>query len=89
MTDEQIRKRCNQLADTLIRKNANYGGAVERSPILFPGLSPKKAITVRMSDKVARFAALNSGEPDKVGESLEDTAMDLAGYCIIYCEIKE
>ena len=42
-----------------------------------------------MSDKVARIAALNAGETDRVGESLADTVRDLAGYCVLWLALHD
>lgn len=36
-----------------------------------------------MSDKVSRLRSLLTKEHDKVGESLRDTLMDLAGYSVL------
>ena len=36
-----------------------------------------------MSDKVSRLRTLLTKETDKVGESLRDTLMDLAGYSVL------
>lgn len=84
MTDQQIRDRCNWLADMIIRKHKNYGNSVERPPVLQRGMNPGAAIFVRMSDKIERIAALSSGQVDLVGESIEDSVNDLAGYCILW-----
>lgn len=71
------------LRKILIAKNKNYGNSVFQTPALLPDLPAEKAIFVRMSDKVARLASLASGEKDRVGESIEDTLLDLAGYCVL------
>ena len=71
------------LREMLIAKNQNYGNSAFQSPVLLPDLPAEKAIFVRMSDKVARLAQLTSGEKDRVGESIEDTLLDLSGYCIL------
>ena len=84
MTDAQIITECDRLKELLLAKHANYGRTAETAPCLVPGISPGAAILVRASDKVERIAALSSGEPDKVGESVEDTVRDLAGYCILW-----
>lgn len=89
MTNEQISAECSALEKLLIAKHANYGSSAERRPCLIPGISPGEAIFVRMSDKVARIAALNKGQADKVGESLADTVRDLAGYCILWLAYHE
>ena len=89
MTDAQISAQCAALEKLLIAKHANYGNTAEERPVLAPGITPGEAILVRMSDKVARLAALNSGEPDKVGESLADSVRDLAGYCILWLALND
>lgn len=89
MTNQQIRDACNELAEFLIRKHENYGRSAEERPCLIPGISPCEAIFVRMSDKCARITALNTGEPDKVGESLDDTVFDLTGYGVLWRVIRK
>ncbi len=89
MTNTQIIAECERLKELLIAKHANYGRTAEERPCLVPGISPGEAIFVRMSDKIARIAALNTGQPDKVGESLADTVRDLAGYCILWLTYQE
>ena len=42
----------------LLRKNADYGSSVWKSPILAPDCDPGVAIRVRMSDKINRLASL-------------------------------
>ena len=71
---------CKLLQD----KNDNYGDSGLKPPLLAPHIDEKTAILVRLSDKVSRLAALSSGEPDKVGESIADTVTDIAGYCILW-----
>lgn len=89
MTDAQISAQCAALEKLLIAKHANYGNTAEERPVLVPGISPRDAIMVRMSDKVARIASLNRGQPDKVGESLADTVRDLAGYCVLWLALND
>lgn len=89
MTDRDIRGMCNRLADLLIRKHKNYGSSAEQPPVLIPGMDPGVAIRVRMSDKIARLAALSAGQADLVGESAFDTNLDLAGYCILWAVLYE
>ncbi len=78
-----ITSECETLKKTLLNKNANYGNSALESPFFTDFVSPEIAIMVRMSDKVARLKRLFSGEVDKVGESIQDTLLDLAGYCIL------
>ena len=89
MTDKEIRGMCNRLADLLVKKHKNYGSSAEQPPVLIPGMDPGVAIRVRMSDKIARLAALSAGQADLVGESAFDTNLDLAGYCILWAVLYE
>lgn len=73
-----------EILDTLLRKNADYGGSAWQTPILAPTLTPRQAIQCRMSDKVQRAAKLLSGADAQVAESLRDTITDLAGYSILW-----
>lgn len=82
-SQDKIFEVVEHLREMLISKNRNYGNSAFRSPALLPDLPAEKAIFVRMSDKVARLAQLTSGEKDRVGESIEDTLLDLAGYCVL------
>lgn len=81
-SEDKISDVVEHLREMLIVKNQNYGNSAFSSPVLLPYLKPKEALLVRMSDKVARLASLASGEKDRVGESIEDTLYDLAGYCV-------
>jgi|GEM_PF-1362400 len=68
----------------LLRKNRDYGGSAYKKPVLAAGLSPLEAMLCRLSDKVARLSRLLSGEKAAVeSESVADTLMDQAGYCIL------
>lgn len=82
-SQDKISDVVEHLRKILIAKNQNYGNSAFQSPVLLPDLPAEKAIFVRMSDKVARLAQLTSGEKDRVGESIEDTLYDLAGYCVL------
>ena len=82
-TMELITDECVALKDKLIRKNVNYGSAFEGRPCLVPAITPFGGLMVRLSDKIARLETLLGGEPDTVGESLDDTLDDIAGYAIL------
>lgn len=64
---------------TYISKNADYGNSF--------GVSLDKrglvAALVRMEDKLNRLDQLKDGERNLVGESLMDTALDLANYALM------
>lgn len=70
---------------TILRKNQDYGSSAWETPMLAPDIPAEKAIRVRMSDKIKRLVKLLS-QPDSqqvLSESIEDTFLDLAGYCIL------
>ena len=67
----------------LLRKNADYGSSVWRSPILAPDCDPGVAIRVRMSDKINRLASLLDRPGEVADESLDDTLRDLGAYCLL------
>lgn len=71
-------------------KNAGYAGQDSPDPFknfkystLF-GVAPFTGCLIRMSDKFIRIANLTrDASNDKVGESIRDTLMDMAVYCLI------
>lgn len=69
-----------QIHDTYIKKNHDYGDSFSRSYKKY-GLV---AAMVRMEDKWNRLDNLAMGAEQKVSdESIRDTLLDLAGYCIM------
>jgi hypothetical protein len=78
-----------EIVDTLLRKNADYGGSAWQVPLLAPELTPREAIQCRMSDKVQRLARLLGGNAAQVDESIKDTMKDLAGYAILWLGAEE
>lgn len=69
-----------QIHDTYIKKNHDYGDSFSRSFKKY-GLV---AAMVRMEDKWNRLDNLASGAEQKVSdESIRDTLLDLAGYCVM------
>lgn len=87
-TPEQnaIEQICDKLKETLISKNEDYGSSAFQPPVLAPNLEVATAILVRMSDKIERIKNLRQADPEKEThyESLRDTVLDLAGYCVLY-----
>ncbi|MGJ8731387.1 nucleotide modification associated domain-containing protein [Listeria aquatica] len=69
----------SEILETLKRKNENYGNSFDRQMNVYGIL----AATIRLDDKMSRLRALTKGEPDKVGESIEDTLKDMIGYCLL------
>lgn len=89
--DEQrlIAERIVKWGSLLLRKNSDYGGSVFKEPVLAPGLPPRTAIRVRMSDKIERLRNLlkrrrSNGAGPEVDESFEDTMEDLGAYALLF-----
>lgn len=68
-----------QMLQTYIKKNRDYGGAFER------GMERDGIISAltRMYDKLDRLHSLKDKDPEIVEESIEDTLLDLANYAIM------
>lgn len=73
---------CSLLSDILVSKNSNYGNSVYQDQ-LFSQVSQEEALWIRLGDKIRRLIALRNGEKDRVGESINDTLADVAGYAIL------
>jgi len=78
------------MKDTHERKSAGYAGV--DNPDAFAnfreaerfGVSAFKGCLIRMSDKFIRLAnVLKNPSADQVGETIEDTLLDLASYALI------
>ena len=83
------------MKDIHIRKNAGYGGKDDpwknfREAVELD-VTASKGCLIRMSDKWARIKSLSRNRAnDQVGESLQDTLIDLANYCLIeICLLEE
>ena len=73
----------SELRTVLIKKNKDYDDSAFQSPILNPTTTAESGILTRMSDKVSRIRNLLQN-PASVDESLEDSILDLAGYCVLF-----
>lgn len=70
---------CSTLTDIYERKNHDYGDSFAQLRTRQPN-----AILVRLYDKYLRLETLLSGAMPKVkDESIDDTLMDMANYCIM------
>lgn len=77
---EQHKILLQQIHDTYIKKNHDYGDSFSRSFKKY-GLV---AAMVRMEDKWNRLDNMASGAEQKVAdETIRDTLLDLAGYCVM------
>lgn len=72
-------KLCAELTDTYRRKNHDYGDAFHQSYIE-DGLTMAK---IRIGDKYSRFKSLIKSDQMVKDESIRDTLMDMANYCIM------
>jgi len=72
---------CKSLNETYIKKNQDYGNSFGD---MFQELGPITAVT-RIGDKYGRVKSLiKSGSDIKVkDESIKDTLLDMANYCIM------
>lgn len=70
---------CENLNTIYMQKNNDYGDSFAEMRKEYPN-----AILIRIHDKYARLKRLMSGIEQQVNdESIEDTLMDLANYCIM------
>ena len=76
---EHHKKICNELTELYSAKNADYGNSFKISYDHFGIL----AGLVRMSDKYHRLINLANREACVADESIRDTLIDLANYCIM------
>lgn len=89
VSKETIDAASKKLAEILSKKNRDYGDAASSPPLLAPHIDAGTAILVRMSDKVNRIKNLLGAGKSEVNESLEDSVLDLAGYCLLYLIVTE
>ena len=70
---------CDKLNETYKAKNADYGDSFAKVRSEYP-----EAICIRLMDKLERLKMLVGGNVQQVkDESIEDTLLDLANYCIM------
>ena len=82
--EEQFKAITKKMTDTFIAKNKDYGNSFEKS-IDEEGYV---AFQVRANDKLNRFKSILLNKKQEVkDESIKDTLLDLANYCIM-CSIK-
>lgn len=76
-TQDLITKKCDQVKNLLLRKNADYGNSALDPVRIFSKADAEEQIRVRIDDKLSRLAG--AGEKNFT----EDTVMDLVGYLIL------
>lgn len=78
LPEDKFSKICDKLHSIYLAKNHDYGNSFDQSLKEF-GLV---AALVRMNDKFNRLKSLSTKEAE-VNESIDDTLLDLANYCIM------
>lgn len=82
---KQHRELTQELHKLYANKNADYGDSFHKTFDEY-GMT---SVLIRLSDKLNRLKALQAKD-NKVDESIRDTLMDLAGYCLLtILEIEE
>ncbi|WP_300753212.1 nucleotide modification associated domain-containing protein [uncultured Brachyspira sp.] len=78
--EELIKRKCELLAETLIKKDADYGSSFDKTLDEY-GLN---IALVRIEDKINRFKNLKDKADHQVDEDLKDTILDIAGYGVLF-----
>ena len=82
-TKDNIKLKCRQLEDLLVRKNDAYGDSALSPLGVFSSATASSGIKIRLDDKLKRIA--NAG----LVEDTEDKLIDIAGYIILLIIAKE
>ena len=78
--DSQVKSLTDQLQETLLTKNHDYGNSFSKSVEEYGNV----VMCIRIGDKLNRLKTLVRGQEQQVSdESITDTLMDLAGYAIL------
>lgn len=70
---------CKSMMATYVKKNADYGSSFDKSLDKF-GIV---AAVVRIGDKMNRIESLTTKKAHVTDESIRDTLMDMANYCVM------
>lgn len=77
--EEEFKAITDRLLKTYISKNKDYGNSFDKSCEEF-GLT---SAAIRLSDKLNRVKNLIKANPKVNDETIEDTLLDMANYCIM------
>ena len=78
--DSQVKSLTDQLQETLLTKNHDYGNSFSKSIEEYGNV----VMCIRIGDKLNRLKTLVRRQEQQVSdESVTDTLMDLAGYAIL------
>ena len=82
---EEHKKLCDLMHETYIKKNSDYGNSFSDLYDEYGSIISE----IHIREKFNRFKQLRTNE-SQVGESIEDTLMDMANYCLLtLLEIKK
>jgi hypothetical protein len=70
---------CNEVKELLKKKNADYDSSFSKLYKKYGTLSS----LIRLEDKINRLENLCNGHNPQINESIDDTLMDIIGYCIL------
>ena len=73
--EKEVRNRCREIADMLVKKNEAYGNSALDPVRIFSSADPVEQLKVRIDDKLSRILCGQG--------SSEDTIADLIGYLIL------
>ena len=75
---EEHKKLCDLMHEIYIKKNSDYGNSFSDLYDEYGSIISE----IHIREKFNRFKQLRTNE-SKVGESIEDTLMDMANYCLL------
>ena len=75
---EEHKKLCDLMHETYIKKNSDYGNSFSDLYDEYGSIISE----IHIREKFDRFKQLRTNE-SQVGESIEDTLMDMANYCLL------
>lgn len=79
LESEAFHKVLKEMQEIYIKKNHDYGNSFSETIQEF-GFIPAVA---RINDKIKRLKQMVKGEHMQVNESMRDTFMDIANYCVL------
>ena len=81
MLKNEIEKSCDELKKLLTEKNQKYGNSFFKTADEYG----KTVLILRIDDKLNRLKQLilNNETDDMIGENVQDTLIDIAGYAIL------
>lgn len=77
---DKYKEIANNMIETCIAKNNDYGSSVEDTYKKFGDMS----YLVRITDKYNRILSLIDKEAEIKDESIDDTILDMANYCCLW-----